>query len=346
MAAEASAGQPAIAFVAIVKEVVAGDRFAPLREVGVVRLHATTLKIERVVHITLGPNPTVYSTTGEPEGPRVVGPLPHTVEATVAELIGVLDGAVVVGWDATRVCDALEWAAFDVSEPWRRNLPRLMDLPGLAWSALGYLPASPDDLARVLRMEPPTDGALAEAWWMARVAIRLREAQKLGARIALLTGHEGLIAGHILDRLEAGHEVYGAWLVDDGRDLKRETIEELVDTAHYLSAEVVRLERLLAGQRGRRFRPVVLCVHSDPRHLDDVAGQVLAEGATPILAQQVLGHYLRDGMAADRAVRFMVDGSDEVRVFGGPVSAEMRELVSYAQQRRRRVRFVRQEASS
>jgi hypothetical protein len=346
MAAEASAGSPAIAFVAIVKEAVPGAHFAPVREVGVARIHATTLRVERLVHVTLGANPTVYSTTGEPDGQRVVGPLPYTLNAAVDELIAVLDGAVVVGWDAARVCEALEWLAFDVSETWRRGVPRLMDLPGLAWSALGHLPASPQELAQVLGMEPPTEGALAEAWWMARVAILLRKAQELGARMARLTGHEGLIAGHIVDRLEAGHETYGPWLVGDGRDLRKETIEELIDTAHYLAAEVVRLERLLAGQRGRRFRPVVLCVHSDPRQLDDVAGEVLAEGATPILAQRVLGHYLRDGVPADRALRFMVDGSDEVRVFGGPMSAEMGELVSYAQQRRRRVRFVPVGASS
>jgi hypothetical protein len=63
---------------------------------------------------------------------------------------------------------------------------------------------------------------------------------KLADRIAALPADERAIMDALLERLEKGREVYGPWRVDDDRDYRVETWEEIIDALHYCAALIVR----------------------------------------------------------------------------------------------------------
>jgi len=333
-----------ISFVAFLKDDVPGDRFAPIRELAVARVDASSWQLERLYSATLRPTPAVFTTARDSDGSILTaGPAPRSAEEAIREFLGLVEGALVAVWGAAKGLDDLECLLFDVDMKWRQGTPRLLDVPGLSWATFGQLPTAPAELALWLGVEPPAATALSHAWWMARAVGRLREAQELGGRIARMQGDEAKIADRVIRRLEAGHRAYGPWRVDDGRDYPRETFEELIDGLHYLSAEVERLER--KSKDSRTSRPVILCLHPDPRRLHHVAGRVLAEGSAPILAQPVLAQYLKHGVPKGLALRLLVDGCDEVRVFGRDVPMELRELVAYARAQGRPVRYAAEAAS-
>jgi hypothetical protein len=54
---------------------------------------------------------------------------------------------------------------------------------------------------------------------------------------------ERKIVGVVLERLERGRKEYGEWEVSDGRDYRREALEEIVDALHYCTAALVRIEK-------------------------------------------------------------------------------------------------------
>lgn len=67
--------------------------------------------------------------------------------------------------------------------------------------------------------------------------------KKLIQQISALEGDELEVVKMIVDRMSQGRKVYGPWCVDDGRDYLDETLQEMLDGANYLAAELVRLKR-------------------------------------------------------------------------------------------------------
>ena len=71
----------------------------------------------------------------------------------------------------------------------------------------------------------------------------MSDTEKLAKRIDALEDDEKAIVEVLLDRLEKGRKTYGPWKVDDGRDLKKEAFEEVIDALHYCAARLVQLSR-------------------------------------------------------------------------------------------------------
>jgi hypothetical protein len=327
-----SSAPTSVAFVAVRKEDVPGDRFRPLIEIAVVLVDASTFELVRVLVITLRPVVTTFSTWREPDGGvQVIDSAPRTMREAMTEFLDVIGDSDLAVWgDAVR--DAVEWGLFDADLRWRGDAPRLLDVPSLAWPTLGHLPESPAALAEALGIDPPSSSALGLAWWMKRAVERQRDAHALGARIARFGGDEAKIAGHVIGRLELGLRAYGPFdVARDQRNFPKETTEELIDGLIYLAAGVERLDR--ANKGAGRSRPAVLCVHGSGVNAGRIAAQVLAEGAAPIAAELVLAQFVKDGMPPALAQRMLVDGCDEVRVYGGELPAPLRELVAYARTR-------------
>jgi hypothetical protein len=321
-----------IAFVAVRKDDVPGDRFRPLIEIAVVLVDASTFELVRVLVITLRPAVTTFSTWRDPDGGvQVIDPAPRTMREAMTEFLDVVGDSCLAVW-GDEVRDGLEWGLFDAELRWRGGPPRLLDVPSLTWPTLGHLPESPAALAETLGIDPPSSSALGLAWWMKLAVERQREAHALGARIARFAGDEAKIAGHVVGRLELGHGAYGPFdVARDKRNFPKETIEELIDGLIYLAAGV---ERLDGANKGRgRSRLAVLCVHGPGVDAGRIAAQVLAEGAAPIAAELVLAQFVKDGVPPALAQRMLVDGCDEVRVYGGELAAPLRELVAYARTR-------------
>jgi hypothetical protein len=336
----ATAKADAIAFIAVRRDDVPGERFAPIVELAAARVDATTLRLERLYSVSFRPTPSVFATVRDADGSvSCVGPRPLPVAGAVAEFMDVIEGAVLAAWDAADVRDDVEWLLFDADLMWRGDHSRLLDVPGIAWGTLGTLPESLPALADALGIDPPSPTALSQAWWLARAVMQMREANAVGSRIARLGGDEARIASHVIGRLEAGHKAYGPWRVDDGRDYRRETFEELIDGLHYMAAEVERLERQVDRAAPRRRRAVVLCLGDGARAEDRIAALVLAQGATPIMAGPVLAQFAKDRVPGALARRLLVDGCDEIRVYGA-VPGPLRELVAEAKSRGVPVRYV------
>lgn len=59
---------------------------------------------------------------------------------------------------------------------------------------------------------------------------------KLTDRIKALNNTERAIIEIILTRIENGRKVYGPWKIKDGRNYKREALEEIIDALHYCAA--------------------------------------------------------------------------------------------------------------
>ena len=58
-----------------------------------------------------------------------------------------------------------------------------------------------------------------------------------------LAGDEVAVALQALRRLDTGRETYGPLRVDDGREWTEETLQELLDSVWYMTAELVRRRR-------------------------------------------------------------------------------------------------------
>jgi hypothetical protein len=71
----------------------------------------------------------------------------------------------------------------------------------------------------------------------------MTRAEKLAARIELLSADELEILETLLSRLEKGRKCYGPWMVNDGRDYDAEALAEVMDALHYCAARLVQLNR-------------------------------------------------------------------------------------------------------
>jgi DNA polymerase-3 subunit epsilon len=247
-----------------------------------------------------------------------------------------LDGALVAGHNV-----AFDWAFLEAG--FRRaglTLPQVdyhhLDTASLAWPlvASGELPSlSLDGLATLFGLERPRPHrALADARCALEVARRLAERMRLGGRVTALAADERQSCEALLARLEQGRKQYGPWRVDDGRDDPSEAYAEVLDGLHYVAAELVRQRRV----EGSRRRRVYVChpFANDPagniERVRVISRRLLDEGLMPVAPHLYLPQLLEEGSERERALSLCLEllaTCDEVRVFGGLVTAGMeREL--------------------
>ena len=158
------------------------------------------------------------------------------------------------------------------------------------------------------------------------------------------------IAHLVVDRLLRGAEDYGPWPLDDPRDNFEEALEELIDTLHYVAAEVVRLRHHKQRPGGRARMPRIYTCHrfsSDQggavKALKRICREIVEQGGLPVAPQLSLSQFLDENTERDIAMRLcqeMLRGCDEVRVYGRELTPGMRIEVSFAELLGIPVRFM------
>jgi len=232
------------------------------------------------------------------------------------------------------------------------TLPRVdyhrLDTASLAWPLVvsGELSSlSLDGLATLFGLERPRPHrALAAARCALEVARRLASRMRLGGRVTALAADEREICEALLSRLERGRKQYGPWRVDDGRDYPSEAYEEVLDGLHYVAADLVRRRRA----EGARRRRVYVChpFADDPagniERVRVISRQLVALGVMPVAPHLYLPQLLDEATERGQALALCLEllaTCDEVRVFGGRVTAGMRREVEHAKRRGIPVRF-------
>jgi len=320
-------------------------------EVAVLRVDARTLDVLAEHHTLVAPE---RLDDAQPEALAICGfsKAAWTSAVSLREALlavaPLLEGALVAGHNV-----GFDWAFLEAG--YRRAglaLPRVdyhrLDTASLAWPlvASGELPSlSLDSVATFFGLDRPRPHrALSDARCSLEIARRLSERMRLGGRLANLVGDERQVFDALLSRLDQGRKQYGPWRVDDGRDYPSEAYAEVLDGLHYLAAELVRRRRLERS----RLRRVYVChpFADDPvGNIERVRGlsrQLIALGVMPIAPHLYLPQLLDEGTEREQALRFcleLVDTCDEVRVFGGRVTAGMKREVEYAKSRDIPVRF-------
>lgn len=262
-----------------------------------------------------------------------------------------LDDAIVAGHN---VC--FDWGFLDAGfaraglSPPRVDHHRL-DTASLAWPLLttGELPMlSLDALVTLFSLKRCwPHRALEDAQLALEIARRLLGRTQLGGRFSSLAGDEQELCEELLARLERGRSEYGPWHVEDGRDYPNETLEEVLDGLHYVAAELVKRRRL---QRSRRRRVYVCHPFADDpvRHAARLLGisrRLIARGLLPVTPHLYLPPLVEDLKDPEQAKQLsleLVEACDEVRVFGGLVTADMERELEHAQRRHIPVSFERE----
>ncbi len=154
------------------------------------------------------------------------------------------------------------------------------------------------------------------------------------------------IASMVIERLQDGEETYGPWPTDDDREYPQEALEEVLDGMTYLAAELLRLqrdrEREVEREGGRSRMPRVYVCHpfaSDREAarqcVRKISRGLLLEGVMPIAPHLYLPSFLDEATEREIALRLckeLIQGSDQVRVYGTVISAGMRAEIAFANQ--------------
>jgi hypothetical protein len=69
------------------------------------------------------------------------------------------------------------------------------------------------------------------------------KSHQFAARLEALAPDERRIMELLLERMEGGHSAYGPWNIQDGRDYRKEALEEALDGLHYCAAAILRSEK-------------------------------------------------------------------------------------------------------
>jgi DNA polymerase III subunit epsilon len=272
---------------------------------------------------------------------------PSLREALVA--VGpLLEGAIIAGHNVCFDGAFLEASFARVGLAPPRVDHHRLDTASLAWPLLatGELPAlSLDALVALFSLErswPHRAGQ--DARLALEVARRILGRTRLGGRFSSLAGDEQELCEELLARLERGRGVYGPWQVEDGRDYPNETFEEVLDALHYVAAELVKRRRQLRARR-RRVYVCTPFVDDPERHAARLLGisrRLIARGLLPVappLYLPPLVEHLKDPEQAKQLSLELVEACDELRVFGGLVTADMERELEHAQRRHIPVSF-------
>jgi len=180
------------------------------------------------------------------------------------------------------------------------------------------------------------------------VARRLLPSHADGVLLASLEGDERAILRTQLGRMHAGREEYGPWRTDDGRSYSREALLEILDALNYCAAELVRIDR---GEPATtiRTRRVYVChpFSDDPEgnaeRVAEICKALTDSGFVPIAPQLYLPRFVDEATERDRALRLgidLLDGCDELRVYGGRITDGMRGEIAHAEAHGIPVRFA------
>lgn len=232
----------------------------------------------------------------------------------------------------------------------------LLDTATLAWplwSAGAIVRLSLDEVCECLGItREPAHRAVTDARCCLEVARRLLPSRADGVLLATLEGDERAILRTQLGRMHAGREEYGPWRTDDGRSYPREALLEVLDALNYCAAELVRIGR---GESTTtiRTRRIYVChpFSDDPEgnaeRVAEICKALTDSGFVPIAPQLYLPRFVDEATERDRALRLgidLLDGCDELRVYGGRITEGMRGEIAHAEGRGIPVRFAQEVA--
>jgi hypothetical protein len=158
----------------------------------------------------------------------------------------------------------------------------------------------------------------------------------MATRIEALNIDERAILDRLLTRLEAGRTVYGPWNVDDGRDYRKESLEEIVDALHYCAAQLVRHRREQAARPQRVYvcHPFADAPVANEARVREIARGLFDEGIVAIAPHLYLPHIFDEQtqrhLALDACLQ-LVEMCDQVRVYGKRVTPGMQREIEHAQ---------------
>jgi DNA polymerase-3 subunit epsilon len=232
----------------------------------------------------------------------------------------------------------------------------LLDTAALAWplwSAGAIDRLSLDEVCECLGItRQPAHRAMTDARCSLEVARRLLPSRADGVLLAALEGDERAILRTLLGRMHAGREDYGPWRTDDDRSYPREALLEVLDALNYCAAELVRIGK---GEptTTMRTRRIYVChpFAGDPEdnavRVAEICKALIESGYVPIAPQIYLPRFIDEATDRDRALRLgidLLDCCDELRVYGGRITAGMRGEIEYAESRGIPVRFAQEVA--
>lgn len=315
-------------------------------EVGVIRVDGSTLR--EIDHTDVRVRPERIE-DADPEALRINGYSEEAWEnatslAEALEWIAPhLDGAILAGHNAGFDRSFLEaaWRRAGVAPPAIDH--HVLDTATLAWPLLvaGAIKSlSLTDVCAHLGIEmKEPHRALADAGRSLEVARRLLPRGRIAAFAGALAGDERAMVETLLGRIHAGRESYGPWRTDDGRRYPREALHEVVDALNYCAAELVRLDRL-RGETGERMRRVYVChpfagdVPDNTTRVRAICHALAESGFLPVAPHLYLPRFLDEATERERALAVcleLVATCDEVRVYGGTVTAGMMREIEHAE---------------
>jgi hypothetical protein len=171
-------------------------------------------------------------------------------------------------------------------------------------------------------------------------------AEEIVSMLAKFEPDEKEIVATIVQRIDRGRREYGPWEIDKDhdRDYRREAFEELVDTAIYSSAELVRMDH----ESNSRIAKVYVCHawSNDPvvnsKEIAFICKGIVEQGALPIAPQLYLPAFMDEATQREQALAFCLEllaDCDLVLCFGTPSEGMRREL-AFARSRGIKVRHM------
>ena len=328
-------------------------------EIGVIRVYGDTLKEVEHAEVRVRPG---RIADADPDALRVNGYSPGAwkdavaIEVALARVAPLLDGALLAGhnvWFDRAFLDAA-WRRTDVAPPEMDH--HVLDTVTLVWPlcAVGLV-ESLSLLPVCERLGIDTDEphrALADARRSLELARCLLPEASLLTRVRALEADERALVETIVARVDAGRRDYGPWRTDDGRDYPGEALAEVLDALNYCAAELVRMHRgrKAAGMRTRRVyvcHPFADDPEANAERVRGICRALTESGFLPIAPHVYLPQFIDEDNDRERALGLcleLVDTCDELRVYGGRVTAGMRREIEHAERRGIPVRFAREVA--
>jgi len=230
----------------------------------------------------------------------------------------------------------------------------LLDTATLAWplwSAGAIDRLSLDEVCDCLGItREPAHRAMTDARCCLEVARRLLPSRADGVLLAALEGDERAILRTLLGRMHAGRGDYGPWRTDDGRSYPREALLEVLDALNYCAAELVRIGRGESTTTVRTRRIYVCHAFSDDpdcnaARVAEICKALVDSGYVPMAPQLYLPRFVDEATERERALRLgidLLDGCDELRVYGGRITEGMRGEIEHAEARGIPVRLAQE----
>ena len=328
-------------------------------EIGVIRVHGDTL--EEIDHTDVRVRPEHL----ERADPRALALGGYSEKAwmdaaSLSEALDwiapLLEGATLAGhnvWFDRAFLDAA-WRRTGVTPPEMDH--HVLDTATLAWPLMAVGLVDSVSLAPVCERlgidgsEPHR--ALADAERSLALARCLLPEAQLVTRIRALEADERAVVETIIERVDAARASYGPWRTDDGRSYPHEALLEVLDGMAYLAGELVRLGK---GRRPAVHRaPRIYVCHpfaDDPdgntERVREVCRTLADGGVLPVAPHVYLPQFIDEDGDRERALGLcleLVETCDELRVYGGRVTAGMRREIEHAERRGIPVRFAEEVA--